>query len=440
MKIPRRFCTNVFGILTAAFILSGRHCMADQAQDDYLKEWSAKCDQLLAEWKAHPGKPDDDLAGKLIEAGVRADRAEEVEMVAAGTMDLASIEIKAAAKTRIVYARILRNLGKPPTVDYEDGTMDCVFRRMTKNCFEAWTPKHGWLFNNGGKLISEARPPRHGGIGREWHGAFLPDGSWVTTDLWDYDRTLTFFSKNGKWMKEIPSEELAPPKQHEGNGHDLIGWARCDRNGEGWVVSVGSEGGRAVVFVKPQGKAQLLEDQNAPWKLCYPRDMEPKGDFTELFRPSDDFKEVLNFTEASHGTWVGYPHYERDDGKISEVIPGGDHNFGFLPGSHDVFMNSTGYGNGNDDSNPPLQKTWFFSADGTCLGWMHGSYLADAPGGKGIWLLDNDNCTVALDGDLKPQSRTRFLIGGRQAAPMKLFPDLRLGFFTTGGEVVLARW
>ena len=38
----------------------------------------------------------------------------------------------------------------------------------------------------------------------------LPDGRWVTSDIWDYDRTLHFFSRTGKWRKDLSADELVP--------------------------------------------------------------------------------------------------------------------------------------------------------------------------------------------------------------------------------------
>ncbi len=233
--------------------------------------------------------------------------------------------------------------------------MDVVFRRMTKAHFEAWTPKHGWLFNAKGQIVNEAIPPRRDGIGRGWHGAFLSDGRWITTDLWEMDKTLSFFSRSGKLVKEIKAANLAPVKPGKDEWvNNLIGWARCDQHGEGWVVSVGDGPGRARVFVEPNGRTRLLEDENAPWKLCFPRDVEPKGMYTSLARPSDDYTRKIWFEVPGHGAWSGYPTYHwtgKDDD--AKVIPENDNNFGFLPGSHDVFIGENV--NGNSNTSPSSQ-------------------------------------------------------------------------------------
>ena len=88
-------------------------------------------------------------------------------------------EIKIPADSHTVSLKALR------TLPYEErpffnGDPSWVVRRMTRARFELWTSKRGWLFDRSGKVLSEAVPPRRDGEGREWYGAFLPDGRWVT--------------------------------------------------------------------------------------------------------------------------------------------------------------------------------------------------------------------------------------------------------------------
>ena len=59
---------------------------------------------------------------------------------------------------------------------------------------------------------------------------------------------------------------------------------------------------------------------------------------------------------------------------------------------------------------------------------------------KAMWLMDEEDCVATLGLDLKPQSRTRFVVDGAKAKPVKLFTDLRLGFFKIDQRFVLARW
>src|SRR5205823_1644633 len=89
-------------------------------------------------------------------------------------------------------------------------------RRLTSDRIEVWTPRHGWLFDQNGRLLHEARPLRRTGHGREWYGAFLPDGRWVTTDLDEMDGTLAFFSAAGEPLRTLTCEELAPPPKDRG--------------------------------------------------------------------------------------------------------------------------------------------------------------------------------------------------------------------------------
>ncbi|MEI8311480.1 MAG: hypothetical protein WCH98_12065 [Verrucomicrobiota bacterium] len=413
-------------------------CGANEEYASYLAEWKAKCPPLLEQWRKPESAGDAGLRGALLEAAVRSEQPGIVEEIAAGG-DAASLEIKLPSDGENIQAQSVRAFDGIPSVPYGQ-RRDCVIRRMTKSRFELWTPKRGRLFDAKGKLLNEALPPRRDGIGREWHGAFLPDGSWITTDLWEMDKTLTLFSRAGKMLQEIKVSDLAPAGPDEPWSLNLIGWARCDKEGEGWVLSVGDGFGRAIVFVKPRGKPHRLEDSFAPWKLCYPRDLEPKGMFTGMSRPSDDYKRWIRFSCPSHGMWVGFPSFSwSDKDGDGKNIPEGDHNFGFLPGSHDVFIGASDYDNG-EDGKPRRMKTWFFAGDGKCLGWTRAAYLCDSADGASTWYCAEDGSVAVLDAGLKPQSRLRFLIDGQPARPVKLFTDLQLGFFNVNKQLVLASW
>jgi hypothetical protein len=415
------------------------HCRAENDYDRELANQKVQSAQLLMEWRKQDGKHDDETRDQLIQAAVLSEQPEIVEEVAAGG-DVASMEIKLPSGELKIQAKIIRNLGEIPSIPYGD-KMDCVIRRMTKTRFEAWTPKHGWLFDPAGDVVNEARPPRRDGIGREWHGAFLPDGRWITTDLWEMDKTLYFFSYAGKCLKERKVADLAPPSTDDALGSlNLIGWARCDKLGKGWVVSVGDGPGRGWVFVSPQGTVRQLEEADAPWKLCFPRDLEPKGMYTSLRKPDDDFKREITFDRPGHGAWCDTPTYSWHESTDSrKVIPGGDSNFGFLPGSHNVFIGASDYDTGNVEKERAL-KTWFFEESGKCLGWIRAAYLADSADQRATWYFDAEYCVVPLGAGLKPQTPMRFVIEGVNARPVKLFTDLRLGFFYTGRKLVLARW
>src|SRR5205085_9690774 len=128
--------------------------------------------------------------------------------------------------------------------------------------------------------------------------------------------TLHFFSRSGKWEKDIAADKLVPRvPRNEGSEPSLIGWCRCDRNGNGFVLDVGATGGRGVAWVNWAGQHHVLRGENEPWKLCYRRDLEPKGGYTFLSMPDDERKSTMTRQEDSHGTYVGYPVYEA--GKVN---------------------------------------------------------------------------------------------------------------------------
>ena len=417
-------------------------CCRGQVPESNEADVASQCDSLLQAWRSPNAKHDAQTRDALIESAVRGERPEIVEEVTAGG-PVATKEIKAAMPSTAILLTVVKEFGELPARPFQSEENDYVFRRMTKTRFEAWTPDHGWLFDAKGNLIHEATPPRRDGLGRQWHGAFLPDGRWVTTDLWEHDCTLTFFSRKGKWFKEMASGILAPPKKSsDGNSRDLIGWARCDRDGKGWVVSIGSEGGRARIFVTPNGKPRVLDDSdtpqgdpskpwNQPWKLCYPRDLEPKGYYIALYAPSDDFQTQISLNVPGHGMWSGYPTYMWGSG--SAVIHMGSSRFGFLPQSHSVYISTDLY-------DKKTNKTWFFEENAKCLGWIGAIYLADSADSKAIWVVNEQNEITVLGLDLKERERLHFEERGAILKPLKLVPDLRLGFFAVEKGVVLARW
>jgi hypothetical protein len=222
-------------------------------------------------------------------------------------------------------------------------------------------------------------------------------------------------------VKEIKAANLAPVKTGKDEWvNNLIGWARCDQHGEGWVVSVGDGPGRARVFVEPNGRTRLLEDENAPWKLCFPRDVEPKGMYTSLARPSDDYTQTIWFKVPGHGAWSNYPIHWTGKDDDAKVIPENDNNFGFLPGSHDVFIGE----NVNGSSILPI-RTWFFGGDGKCRGWTR--RLSYRLGRLENHVVSDENCVVTLDLD-SSRNRARACRQRANAKPVKLFTNLRVGF------------
>jgi len=440
-------------------------CQANDA-DEYaakVKESERDYPLLLQQWRNAGRVRNQDSEDKLYEAARRSTHLEAIEEMAA-RKDVASIEIKVPGEVQAIKAQAVRRFDDPEQGEYRGNPF--IFRRMTGKRFELWTSKHGWLFDSKGNLINEANPPRRDGHGREWYGAFLPDGSWVTTDLGDADSRLSFFTREGQLNREIKGAHLALSAEEvdadkdAGRYANIIGWCRCDKNGRGFVASVGSEDGWAKVFVTPDGKARPIS-WSEPWQLCYPRDLEAKG-FFPLYRPSDDGKLWLYREEAGHGPGVGFPSFttssaapkkdwftaeQQRENIFSACIPGGTHDFGFLPGSHTAFIDAdVNYDNGYSEPAPTAQKdrvptkSWFFSPKGDCLGWVNAHYLCDSDRGKTLWFTNDDGDILQLSSDLKPKQRVAFTVNGEFAWPEKLFVDLRLGFFYVNKRLVLARW
>lgn len=382
-----------------------------------------------------------EIGEDLSHAAIHSDQPQFVAEVATGGK-FAEKEIKLDEKATPVLLRILKSF-EPEKAQWSDHAA-WVIRRMTRDRFELWLPHHGWLFDAKGKLLNEARPPRRDGMGREWYGAFLPDGRWVTTDLWEMDCTLHFFSRQGKWLKDIRSDELVPRKpDDEYSAPSLIGWCRCDREGKGFVLSVGANGGRGNAWVSAAGDHRLLREKESPWKISYPRDLEPKGMYTSLSVPNDAGDVQLHRSEPGHGSEVGFPTYSWSE--VSLIIPGG-RTFGFWPSSSDVYVVTEDYtaidnADGTSDNGPVIRHTWFYNADSTFAGWINAVRLADTTKRDGMLFADEHGRIITLGKDRKLRSIEQFQWNdGLPASPRTLYPELRLGFFERGNEIALARW
>jgi len=271
-----------------------------------------------------------------------------------------------------------------------------VIRRATSKRIEVWLPRDGWLFDSDGKVINEAHPPRRDGEGRDWFGVFFPDGRWVTTDLWGQDKVLTFFSRTGKWLKEIPGAELVPLKSDDIWGLSTVGWCRCSRDGDVFVASVGQGPGRGVARVSWDGSHHVLENANDPWKLCYPRDLEPKGMYTLLSVPDDRLQITMTRQEDGHGPFVGFPVYEA--GLVKARIPDGG-TFGFWPSSENVYVvttTSTWIRDSAEHSHEgaPIIHTWFYHADGNFGAWIDARRASDTPQGDGMLFVDSQQRVI----------------------------------------------
>ena len=132
-----------------------------------------------------------------MEASIHADRPDLVEQVVArGDVLKRMLPVprggeRVKLRTLHIFAEFPAQLDQEMFASFsrEQGWLA---RRVTKDAVEVWTPNHGWLFDGQGQLLHEAHPPRGTGYGREWYGAFLPDGRWVTTDLDEMDGRLQF--------------------------------------------------------------------------------------------------------------------------------------------------------------------------------------------------------------------------------------------------------
>lgn len=367
------------------------------------------------------------------------------ELVAGGPVAAREIKLTSATGTTVVNVTPLKVF-----TGIENPWLD---RRLTKNAFEVWTAKEGWLFDAAGKMLNHAAVPRRDGNGLEWFGAFLPDGSWVTTDLWTFDKTLFFYSKDGKFLKDLPTENFAPPDSEGEPAGGLIGWARADKEGKGWVFAVmGTYGESARYVVGPDFKPQPIQGLEA-WTRCYPRQLGTR--YSQV--PSDDGTLLLSGWEAGHGRDVGLPDYflartgapntvlkidreNRKDALFSLVIPGHARSLGgFWPGSHNVYI----YGDNDPDKLPNngSPKLWFLDSAGTCQGWLYGRCLADSTDGRSMLFKIPGGRVLTLAPDLQIRQLRQFAApDGTPLNPQSLYPDLHLGLFRRQGQLVLASW
>ena len=312
-----------------------------------------------------------------------------------------------------------------------------VFRRLADDRVEAWTSGEGWLFDGAGKLVTHVKVPRRDGTGREWFGAFLPDGTWITTDLWAQDEQINAFSAHGKWLWEMKGadilKQLPPDDKERASAKPLICWARADRIGQGWVVCVGEEDATACALVaESKTVAPVPEGENA-WDLVYPRAMGTRGMFTDLAISSDDGDASLSRGEVGHGVGVGWPTYSVTPGAWSRIIRSGDHRFGFWPRSHALFIEAEG-----DEFLSP-HRVWFFNDDGRYAGQIAGSYLGDAANKYGLLVTVPGGAVATLmpapKGPTATQTRIFTWPDGTRAVPLALYDDLHLGFFLRGSEI-----
>jgi hypothetical protein len=343
----------------------------------------------------------------------------------------------------------------------DDPSPTPVFRRCADDRVEAWTSDYGWLFNARGKLVTHVTVPRRDGDGREWFGAFLPDGNWITTDLWIEDKQINAFDAHGKWLWELQGADILKQMPREAKTEDsddeppkpLICWARADRIGRGWVVCVGENMNTQTALVSEDKTVAAIPAGQTDWDMVYPRAMGVRGFYTGLAISSDDAKLTLSRDEPAHGMYVGWPNYSLAPGKWGNMVRDGDWHFGFWPKSHALFVET-------EPESPDGQRVWFFDESGKYAGEIDGAYLADSAA-KGGLLIQTPDDTVAtvLPGTTGPtatQTRAFTWADGTRAVPLALYDDLHLGFFLRGpgitgpsgdaraaradADIVLAKW
>jgi len=386
-----------------------------------------------------------EIGEDLVRAAISTDQPQFVLEVATGGK-LAEKEIKTPnGNATGLSLHILKSFDPEPYPFEQQAAW--VIRRMTRDRFELWLPRHGWLFDGKGKLLNEAHPPRRDGVGRQWYGAFVPDGRWVTTDIWDYDRTLHFFTRSGKWRKDLSADALVPPTSEDDRwARSIIGWCRCVKDGRRFVLSVGENGGRGDAWVSADGgEHHRLTENESPWKICYPRDLEPKGMYTSLSIPNDRGDQIIGYTVPGHGAECGYPTYQWSETSVQVLGPG---EFGFWPSSSNVYIGTAepapspqpGTETSNEAEVGPA-ITLFYNFDGTFAGWIKATRVCDTAGGDAMLFHDELDRILTVTPDLQLRKVERFTYSDATAAPPeKLFPDLRLGFFKWGKKLVLARW
>ena len=304
---------------------------------------------------------------------------------------------------------------------------DEVIRRIGPKNFELWTPKQGWLFDEKGSTLAEAKVPRRDGTGREWHGAFLPDGQWITTDLWAQDDRIYIFSPGNKLLRAFPTKKYTGKAAHDWDGH-AVAWARADKTGKQWVAQIGLDGGWCGLLISPWDWQSRLSAALAKMHLPSPsswvlarkvddpktfvnqRTLGSRGSSVNLTASSEEGKSSLEYCGHMHGSETELPTYSMRGGGagwphvIPEVYKGkytGRGNFGFFPNSQVAWV-----GGNKDPIRPNQQKggfrTWIIAPDGKALGWLPAERVGDDPDGKRMWFVDEQGrlLKVAPDGSV----------------------------------------
>jgi hypothetical protein len=399
--------------------------------DEWVKANAKEAEQHFAAWKSAQGaerKREADIARFY---AWRAERTDMIDQIIADGR-LAETEVRAPADTGRVRVKVKHEIPHQRVVGRS--TQNPIWRRITPSAFEMWTPGKGWLFNSRGDLLNTAVPSRKKSQGRQWFGAFIPDGRWLTTELRQDDGRVYIFNRKGRCTRGINAAALLEndPETIRFAKSELVPWARSTGEGEGWIVRVGSEQGRGESLLNPDGTWRKLAAPSSPWRHCMARQLGIRlSDGNCDYSVESDDGEVQMFSaQAGHGVGVGNPSYEITSTRTKDAalrigldeIPGDGRGFGFWPRSRSTYILGT---NG----------TWFFDAAGNYRGWIAGARVGDAAGGKSMIFRLKDGRCATVSPELKVTRTERFtLADGRRILPLELHPDIGLGVFAVRGK------
>jgi hypothetical protein len=428
--------------------------------DDPNTAAAAKVASLYQAWAAeHDSAKRADLAGQLIQAIIHDYDKQHVDIadeVARDGLPRNDVRFYGTVSKVLLSTRITL----PGVHDIScEFPASPVFRRIAANRVEAWTAKEGWLFDGQGKVLVHVNVPRRDGAGREWFGAFLPDGTWVTTDIWDNDQQLNCYDAHGKWLWELTGKEIftrlpkLPADTYEPDVPRLIDWARADKTGKSWLVSVGANLTMQEALVDERGRVKKLPAEASLWGQVYPRSMGVRGGYVAFSIDSDDGKESFGFTTVAHGPNSNWPSFTASSG-WGMTLHDPTLSFGFWPHSHAVYIQQEGA----DAQSPDI--IWSFDAKGRYQGEVTGASFGDAANGRDLLVKDADDRVLRISlgkaGLAIPDARQFSWPDGSVAVPLALYDDLHLGFFLRGAgmaaatddarrargaaDVVLAKW